>query len=212
MISGIVALFIEEYVVGMLILSYCQIQLAEAIIWRGIDTDNKELNKIGTLYGKYTLPLHMLAAGIGFLIIKQTNNKRIIIPFIIGLLFYIGVIIFYSFPISIKQNMKDSNDGLSYPSNRSCMKRECQNNENRLQWPFRDEWYILQIILLFSLFIYYLPCKKTIVLVLFFGLTYVISRITYQWSYSSIWCFLSAILSPILVLTLLYIKKYKNSG
>jgi hypothetical protein len=37
MISGIVALFIEEYVIGMLILSYCQIQLAQAIIWKGID-------------------------------------------------------------------------------------------------------------------------------------------------------------------------------
>ena len=216
MISGIVALFIEEYVIGMLILSYCQIQLAEAIIWKGIDTDNKNLNKTGTLYAKYTLPFHLLAAGIGImitpLILNKENreNRKIIIPFIIGLLFYIGIIIFYSFPNSIKQNMKDAKDGLSYPYDRSCMKRECQNNENRLQWPFKDEWYILQVIILFSIFMYYLPSQKTIILVLFFGLTYLISKVTYEWSYSSIWCFLSAILSPILVLTLFYIKKIKN--
>jgi len=131
MISGIVALFIEEYVIGMLILSYCQIQLAEAIIWKGIDTDNKNLNKTGTLYAKYTLPFHLLAAGIGImitpLILNKENkenreNRKIIIPFIIGLLFYIGIIIFYSFPNSIKQNMKDAKDGLSYPYDRSCMK------------------------------------------------------------------------------------------
>jgi hypothetical protein len=93
------------------------------------------------------------------------------------------------------------------------MKRECQNNENRLQWPFKDEWYILQIIIIFGLFIYYdpyMPYQKTIILCLFFGLTYIISKLTYQWSYSSIWCFLSAVLSPLLVLFLFLYKKYKN--
>jgi hypothetical protein len=229
MISGIVSLFIEEYIVGLLILAYCQIQLAEAIIWKGIDTDNVQLNKIGTIYAKYTLPSHLLAVGIGIMITliytqnkdnKIENNiekKNIIIPVIIGLLFYIGVVIFYSFPNSIKQNMKDAEEGLSYPSNLSCMKRECQNNENRLQWPFKDEWYILQTIIIFGLFIYYnvyytsyIPYQKSLILALFFGITYIISRLTYYWSSSSIWCFLSAILSPLLVLSLFLYKKYKN--
>jgi hypothetical protein len=223
MISGIVALFIKEYIVGLLILAYCQIQLAEAIIWKGIDTDNTQLNKTGTLYAKYTLPAHLLAVGIGIMvtliythtnITNITNNKiekKIIIPPLIGLLFYLGVVIFYSFPNSIKQNMKDAEEGLSYPSNRSCMKRECQNNENRLQWPFRDEWYMLQTMLIFILFFYYssyISLQKIIILALFFGLTYIISRITYKWSSSSIWCFLSAILSPLLILVLFLYKTY----
>lgn len=200
MISGITALYIEEYVIGMLILIYCQIQLAEALIWRGIDTDNKELNKAGTIYAKYTLPAHLLAVGLGFLI---SYKKNTIIPLLIGLLFYIGIIIFYTYPTSIKENMKDN---LSYPYNRACISRQCQNYDNRLEWPFKDNWYILQIIILFLVFAYYFSSKKTAILCLFFGLTYVISRITYEWSYSSIWCFLSAILSPILVLTLFLYK------
>ena len=229
MISGIVVLFIEEYIVGLLILAYCQIQLAEAIIWKGIDTDNVQLNKKGTLYAKYTLPAHLLAVGIGIMITLTINNnnnnnnnnnkieKKIIIPPLIGLLFYIGVVIFYLFPNSIKQNMKDAEKDLSYLSNRSCMKRECQNNENRLQWPFKDEWYMLQTIIIFALFIYYnlyyssyIPYQKSIILALFFGITYITSRITYKWSSSSIWCFLSAILSPILVMALFLYKNIKT--
>ena len=57
--AAIFALSTRQYILGMLILSYCQIQLAEAIIWRGIDTDNKSLNKAGTDYAKYTLPSHL---------------------------------------------------------------------------------------------------------------------------------------------------------
>jgi hypothetical protein len=67
------------------------------------DTDNKNLNKTGTLYAKYTLPFHLLAAGIGIMITPLILNKE-----------NRKIIIFYSFPNSIKQNMKDAKDVLVY--------------------------------------------------------------------------------------------------
>ena len=208
MISGIAALYIREYAVGMLILIYCQVQLAEALIWRGIDTDNIELNRKGTLYAKYTLPAHLLVAGIGFMMIPKTSNISNIsknMPFYVGLLFYIGVILYYTYPSSIKDGKND----LSYPPNLSCIKRECQNNENRLIWPFKDKWYLLQTFLLFFSFLVIFPQYKTFIIIFYFALTYMISKITHQITYSSIWCFISAVLAPILVLSLFLYNKFQ---
>ncbi|NDE11875.1 MAG: hypothetical protein EBZ95_15155, partial [Chitinophagia bacterium] len=58
MVAAIFALCTRQYILGMLILFYSQMQLAEALIWKGIDTNNKSLNKIGTSYGKYFLASH----------------------------------------------------------------------------------------------------------------------------------------------------------
>jgi len=184
MCSAIVALYTRQYVLGMLILCYCQIQLAEAIIWRGIDTDNLSLNRYGTRYAKYTLPAHLLAAGVG---VWMATGK--LVPLLVGIIFYIGVILFY---------LHDLNDGLSFPPNR-CMKRECQSNENRLKWPFRDEWYMIQTAILFMVFFIYLPKQSAIVLSVFFAILFIVSKMMYTWTASSIWCFLSAVLSPVLV-------------
>ena len=87
MMASIAALSTRQYMLGMLILAYCQIQLAEAIIWRGIDTSQPSLNRLGTLYAKYTLPLHLLFVGLG---VVMSYNKYI--PLLIGILFYVGVV------------------------------------------------------------------------------------------------------------------------
>ena len=183
--SAMVALYTRQYVLGMLILCYCQIQLAEAVIWRGIDTDNLSLNRYGTRYAKYTLPAHLLAAGVG---VWMATGKQL--PLLIGLIFYVGIVGYYQY---------DSNDGLSFPPNRDCMKRECQSNENRLKWPFQDKWYMIQTAILFIVFFMYLPRRNAIVLSTFFSITFIISKLMYSWTASSIWCFLSAILAPVLV-------------
>jgi hypothetical protein len=52
-LSSIFALYTGQIELGMLILFYCQMQLSEAITWKGIDENNLELNRKGTKYGKY---------------------------------------------------------------------------------------------------------------------------------------------------------------
>lgn len=200
MIASIAALSSRQYMLGMLILAYCQIQLAEAITWRGIDTSQPSLNRIGTLYAKYTLPLHLLFVGLGVVMMStNTNMYKKWVPLILGILFYGGVVWFYSYESSIKDWVKPDEKDMSFPANRACMKRECQNNENRLQWPFHDEWYAFQTLLMYIIFFMYLPLKQSVILCTFFTATFVISKMMYTWSASSIWCFLSAILAPVLV-------------
>jgi uncharacterized membrane protein len=194
MSAAFYALYTGQYVLGMLILAYCQIQLAEAIIWYGIDHSNHTFNRIGTLYAKYTLPLHLCFVGLGIAMMSGHMG-----PLVIGGLFYIGVLFFYTMPESIKRHINDGETGMSFPSDRACMRRECQNNENRLQWPFVDTYYVVQTVLIYAVFLMYLPWKSSMVLTAFFTVTYIISRVWYKWSASSIWCFLSAILAPLLV-------------
>lgn len=201
MTAACFALSTRQYILGTLILAYCQIQLAEAMIWRGIDTDDLSLNKKGTFYAKYTLPSHLLFVGIGIAISTyQETKKANLIPLFIGVAFYISVLIYYTSSSSLKDYIRDDEKDLSFPSNRACMKRECQNNENRLQWPFDDTYYVLQTIIIYILFFIYLPRESMILLTAFFTSTYIISNVMYTWSTSSIWCFLSAVLAPILVL------------
>ena len=50
-IAGIFALSTRQITLGILILTYSQMQLAELLIWFGIDTDNDNLNRSGTSYG-----------------------------------------------------------------------------------------------------------------------------------------------------------------
>jgi hypothetical protein len=197
MIAALFALSTRQYILGMLILSYCQIQLAEAMIWRGIDTSNPDLNRTGTSYAKYTLPSHLLFVGLGIAISTYLSGKVDLVPFLVGIIFYFGVVGFYRLKRSIKKGTKEPD--MSFPSDQSCIKRECQNNENRLQWPFVDDWYLIQTILLFIVFAMYLPVKSAALLISFFTITYAISKVAYTWSSSSIWCFLSAVLAPVLV-------------
>ena len=68
MLSAFFALYTGQYIIGMLILFYGQIQLSEALIWKGLDNDNMTLNKMATNYGKYTLPSHLFAIGLGILV------------------------------------------------------------------------------------------------------------------------------------------------
>jgi hypothetical protein len=92
MISAVFALCTNQIILGMLILFYVQMQLSEAIIWRGIDTDNTKLNRIGTLYGQYLLPTHNIAIAIGILIVLGYSQIKDYIPLFISIVFY-GIIL-----------------------------------------------------------------------------------------------------------------------
>lgn len=208
MSSAFFALYTRQYVLGMLILAYCQIQLAEAMIWYGIDTDNIEMNRKGTNYAKYTLPSHLLFVGMGIgLSTYYQHGTPNLIPLFLGIAFYISVLLYYTSPSSTKNYIYHNEKDLSFPSNRACMKRECQNNENRLQWPFDDTYYVVQTIIIYILFYKFLPLNSTIVLTVFFTATYLLSHVMYYWSRSSIWCFLSAILAPLIVTSNYYLTR-----
>ena len=190
MFSAFFAFYTKQYIMGMLILFYCQIQLSEAFIWKGIDDGNMTLNKFGTAYGKYTIPSHVFAVGLGIWILTQHK-----IPMVIGILFYLFILFYF-----YREDMPDH----TYPLDKNCVIRECQNNNNRLQWPYHPEkWYKYACILIF-LFIYlYTPTTgQKVVYIGGLLLTYLLSYLFYRnntKSISSVWCFSSAIAAPIIV-------------
>jgi len=190
LIFGIAAIYTKQFILGMLILGYCQIQLGEAIIWRGIDTSSISLNRIGTLFLKYTLPSHLLFVGIGILFVSKNY-----IPLLLGILFYVSVLLYYSTDHSI---INKEEPDTSYPRNRGCMERDCQNNENRLMWPFKDNWYWIQAIVCVVAASFFMPLKNIVFITVFFFGSYLLTKRFYK-SPSTIWCFLAAILAPFVV-------------
>jgi len=195
-ISSIFALCTNQITLGFLIFFYSQMQIAEAMIWRGIDTNQKSLNRKGTSYAKYILPTHNLAIGIGYIVALYYQKKEIqwedFIPFLIGILFYFYILLVYRF--------KKGKD-LTFP--RKKVPKSCQNPNNRLLWPFPQNWYIISfmISLLLLFFLKTISKSSKILLYSFFTLSYVSSFLFSYVTIGSVFCFLTAILSPILVIT-----------
>jgi hypothetical protein len=195
MLAAIFALFTRQYILGTLILFYCQMQLSEAIIWKGIDEDNPSLNKAGTKYGKYLLPTHLFAVGLGYIISIVLLKKRALrnedfIPMAIGIAFYVAIMLG---PYRCN-NYKDE----TYPANRD---KSCQNNGNRLRWQYPHSWYVsgFLICLLFIVF-YVRPINSGVFIFASFVISFIVSSRIYPKSVGSFWCFTAAILAPILVL------------
>jgi hypothetical protein len=203
MAAACLAIYTRQYVLGVFILAYCQVQLGEALIWRGIDTDNLFLNRIGTMLIKYTLPAHLFFLGLG--VFMTTKNT---VPLLAGIVFFVAVCVYYTFPSSIKSGVDENEQDVSFPAQRGCMKRECQNNDNRLQWPFKDNYY-LQSFVIVIIFYMFLPIKSFVLLTSFYTLTFVVSKIMFVWSASTMWCFLSAVLAPIVVVMNYYVMRQK---
>jgi hypothetical protein len=204
MISGIVALFTNQIVLGMLILCYTQMQLSEALIWKGIDTNNINLNKKGTKYGKYLLATHNIAIGLGIIIAILIQKQKLkwtdYLPLIVGVLFFIFVVTFYYYK-------KDYPD-VTYPVN-SCSDKSCQNAENRLKWPYPHEWYIFSYIISLIILLFYIkPNKSKIFLASVFTITLLISMFIYPKSVGSVWCFSTSWLAPIIVLINYFLVNY----
>ena len=197
-LAVIFAFTTRQYILGTLILFYAQMQLSEAMIWKGIDTNNKKLNQIGTIYGKYTLPTHNIAIGIGillsiFILRKRKLFIKDIIPLIMGIIFFISIIYFYYY--------KKSYLNETYPLDKTCQTKTCQNNGNRLQWPYPHGWYMWSYgISLILLFIYIKPLNTKIFLTIIFTLTLFLTKIIAPNTIGSVWCFLTAILAPIIVI------------
>lgn len=202
LLSAVYAFSTKQYVLGFLLLAYIQMQLSEAIIWRGIDTDNVKLNRIGTSYGKYLLATHNLAIGLGILFVIIFIQKRVpcasdYIPFIVGLAFFIGVVVFiYS---------KNDYPTETYPYNKlstqECNKDKCSKGENRLKWPYPHSWYFFGFLISLTLMIVYMkPTKSKVVVASFYALSFLMSYVVYPNTVGSVWCFFAAIMVPLLVI------------
>lgn len=192
MLSAIFALYTKQTILGLLILFYCQIQLSEAVIWKGIDENNIKLNEIGTSFGKYLLATHNIAIGLGILIVSKKYSLSSILPLLIGIIFFLFVILYY-----YQNNIK-----VTYPYDRSCNDKNCQNNNNRLEWPYPHEWYLYSFILsLVFCIIYVNPLSSKLFLSSIFTITLLLTILFYDSKkVGSVWCFSAAILSPILVI------------
>ena len=179
-------------------LTYGLMQLSEVIIWRGVNTNNNSLNRVGTTIGKYTLPAHNMAIGVGVLVAYWASRDKPIywIPLTVGILFYIGVMINYA-------TEKDSNNGITkackYPED----KDQCTKDSARLEWPYPHSWYSLSMIISLILVIGYVrPLPRAIVMVLFFVATFIgTALLGKRQVLGSYWCWAAAALAPIMLIT-----------
>lgn len=190
MISAIVALCTNQIILGMLILFYTQMQLSEAIIWKGIENKNISWNQWGTLYGQYLLPTHNLAIAFGILIVYGNSEMKNCLPVVFSIFFYLMICALYasrSFP------------DVTYPV-QNCFQKECGFDKNRLLWPFPTRWYTISFFFSLLLLILYIkPRASQIFLGIFFLFTFFLIWIIYPVSMSSMWCFSTAIIAPFLV-------------
>lgn len=198
MLSGAFAIYTGQLMLGTLMLFYSQMQLAEAFIWKGIDENNLKLNRVGTSYGKYLLPTHNFAIGLGLifsvlLIQKRSLTIHDFIPLTIGITFYGIIMILYA-------NTKSKN--VTFPANQCFPNpRECQNWGNRLRWSFPHSWYAISyVISLLLLFIFYDgPFRSKIFLLAAFSLLFAGTAFIVPHSVGSAWCFSTAIAAPVIV-------------
>ena len=198
MASGLLAIHFKQYILGMLILCYGQMQLSELLIWISIKNNDDNLNRIGTNYGKYLLPAHNIAIGLGIYI--RTKN---ILPLIIGLLFYIVILIVYNFTSRNTITKAGCEE-----------KKECNKYSGKLQWPYEHKWYIYSIIISLLLCFYYIkPFFPTSIFIsIFYSFIF-----TIVWffnkndAYGSYFCVISAMFAPLLVIFNIYLtSKYPN--
>lgn len=194
MVSAAIALICKRFELGMLILFYSQMQFSEAIIWRAIDTNNVELNKKGTRYGKHLLATHNIAIGLG-IIMREIYRKRTLtaftlLPLTVGIVFY-GII--------TKVYRDTPHQEVTYPL-KKCETRSCQHPGNRLQWPFPHSWYIYSFIIsIIMLIVYIEPVNTKIYLTTIFSILFALSYFVHPSSVGSVWCFSTAIMAPVIV-------------
>jgi hypothetical protein len=204
-ISGLFALTHRQPILGCLMLCYGIMQLSEVLIWRGIDTNNQRLNEIGTKLAKYSLPSHNIAIGIGVLIAywAYKGQFKYWVPLLIGILFYIGVLISYSrnkkFESKITPHCKLPED-----------KDRCTEISARLQWPFPHSWYAVSFaVSLAILAIYIKPMfPNGVVIGSFYSILWIITcylgKLNVQGSF---WCWSAAMFSPLLVALTTYLSR-----
>ncbi len=186
-----------------------QVQLSEAIIWNGIDNNNKKRNNLGTLLLKYTLPAHNIAIGLGILISYQDRLDEVLywVPLLVGIVFY-GLVLKFGF------KRKDS----------TLITTSCEEEGNicggqmnaRLIFPFDAAWYpLISFPLALLCVAFYGKPRFPFVLIYFLFYTFLLfvtSVMTKaRGNLGSFWCWTASFFSPLLfVVVYLYSEKYKD--
>ena len=207
--SAIFAFATRQIVLGMLILFYAQMQLSEAMIWRGIDTDDTDLNKKGTTYGKYLLATHNIGIGIGIILaILFVNRSKIspkqFIPLLAGILFFAYVVIFEYLPKKYAD--------VTFPHDRVCEKN-CQSPENRLKWPYPHRWYLASyLISLVIMLLWVKPMSSKILFVIFFSVTFGLTAFVNPNTVGSVWCFSTSFLAPLVLVINYFLTRNTSSS
>lgn len=196
MASAVFALATKQYVLGCLILFYCQMQLSEAIIWTAIDKRNLSMNKAGTKYGQYLLPSHNIGIGLGIIIAALMSGSKLtfytILPLLIGIVFY-AVIVLWPY-------RTEKYEDVTYPADK-CNTGECGSFGNRLRWPYPHAWYAFSFLISLCIMIIYVkPNSSKVFLGMMFSISFIVALLWYPKSVGSVWCFMAAILSVILVI------------
>ena len=203
-VCGIISLRISQPILGCLMLVYGLMQLSEILIWRSIDTKSDKLNRVGTSIGKYTLPSHNIAIGIGVLVSYWASRKNPVywIPLMVGIMFYIGVMIIYS-------HEKDANDGITKACKYPEEKDSCTKNSARLEWPYPHSWYsISMIISLILVLAYARPLSRAAVIVMFYVATFIGANILGKRQVlGSYWCWAAAALAPLVLIVTSFMTK-----
>ena len=205
--SGVFAILTNQIVLGILILAYSQMQLAEMLIWYGIDTKNDTTNRFGTSYGKYLLPIHNIAIGIGIILyISCVKKEKLKIqdfwPLIAGIIFFIFILYYFYLP--------NDYEYLTYPLDRNCLDttNRCQNPNNRLKWSWPHNWYIYSFFLSIVILVLYIkPLESQIWLSIIFTITFLYMLIFNIKVAGSLWCFSTAVLAPVIVIVNYYLIK-----
>lgn len=195
MASAVFALATKQYILGCLILFYCQMQLSEALIWKAIDKNDISLNRAGTKYGQYLLPSHNIGIGLGIIIAAMMSGNKLtfytILPLLIGIIFY-AVIVLWPYRTEKYENV-------TFPADK-CNSGDCGSFGNRLKWPYPHAWYAFSFLIsLCFMLIYVKPDSSKIFIGSLFTISFLVAYLWYPKSVGSVWCFMAAVLSVILV-------------
>ena len=196
MLSGAFAIYTGQLMLGTLVLFSSQMQLAEAFIWKGIDENSLKLNRAGTSYGKYLLPTHNFAIGLGLIFSVLLIQKRFLtindfIPLVIGIIFYGIIMVLYS-------HTKSKN--VTFPANRC---NQIPENVKTGEIVYVGHFRIVgtRLAMLFHYYYYLFFMMDLSDLKYFYSshLVYYLPELLLLHSVGSSWCFSTAIAAPVIV-------------
>ena len=187
------AAFAYHYtVLSVLIFIVALMQLSEFLIWRGLDTDDKTLNRAGTALARTTLGLHGLAICIAVLTFAMPAQRWRRYGLVLCTLVAIAM---YGLTVDAPYGQTTQAGCAS-----GC----------RLKWGFLVHPYsynTIYAVIFLALLLSRVPPLQTLCIFLFYSLTWVAALATAEkgrlWeAMSTSWCYASSFGSPLLVGTL----------
>jgi hypothetical protein len=205
MASAVFCLCTRQFILGMLMMAYGQMQLSEMIIWFSIDHagGNERINRLGTRIGKVLLASHNLAVGLGLILSRVIlSGKPLTWRHVGPALFGAG---FLAFVMAVYYSGDNLPADLTQPLDPAACTAgwRCRSSKNRLQWPYEHDWYGLGFLLTLStVWAFCAPWQSVALITVGFTLTFACTMFLLAGTaVGSFWCFTAAVLSPALAVT-----------